>query len=192
MSNIPTMYSLKELHDYIIEHPEKHEIFVFFDFDLTLIDDENDVLLEPQVTKDLFKYLRDNGIYHCIVTARFYDSACDDKKRNLEDMEHNIKYYIHPILEELGMDVSNYKTHETRHVSHKIQNEEGECVGLLYKGIMFGERKGEIIKHYLRQTEIRKAHPIFIDDYEPYLEHVKSHMPTALTIRRNYDNYLID
>lgn len=190
MLEIPTVHSLKELHDYLISHPNKEDIFVFFDFDLTLIDDEKDVLLEPEVTKDLFRYLREAGIYHCIVTARFYNTVCDDDTRELECMDYNIKHYIHPILEQLGMEVHEYQTKDLDKVVHKIYNDDGECVGVMYRGIFFGDKKGEIIKHYLEQSPFNKSQAIFIDDYDPYLENVKSHMPSALVIKREFEHFL--
>ncbi len=190
MKDIPAVYSLRELHDYLETHPDKKEIIVFFDFDLTLIDDDKDTLLEPQVTKDLFKFLRDNQIDHCVVTARFYDTVCDDKTRELSSMDFNIKEYIHPILKQLGSDVSPYQHKDLKNVVHKIRNDDGECVGVLYRGIFFGDKKGEIIKHYLKDAPFNKKHPIFIDDYDPYLKNVRTHMPSVLTIKRFYEDYL--
>lgn len=190
MTEIAAVYSLKELHQYLENHPNKKDVMVFFDFDLTLIDDDKDVLLEPQVTKDLFKFLRDNGIDHCVVTARFYDTVCSDKTRELPAMDFNIKHYIHPILEQLGLDVNPYKGKDLKNVVHKIHNDKGECVGVLYRGIFFGDRKGEIIKHYLEEAPFKKSHTIFIDDYDYYLDNVRTHMPSTLTIKRHYEHHL--
>lgn len=190
MSDIPTIYSLRELHDYLIEYPHKRDIFIFFDFDLNLIDDEKDTLLEPEVTKELFQYLRDNKIYHCILTARFYETVCHKNHREPHAMDENIKYYIHPILEELGLDTS-YHSEDVHHNDFtEFFNEKGECVGVEYRGIFFGDKKGEIIKSYLKVAPFKRNHIIFVDDYEPYLENVKTHMPSVLSIRRNYDNFV--
>ena len=190
MSHIPVIHSLRELHDYLESHPNKQDVFVFFDFDLTLIDDDKDVLLEPEVTKDLFRYLRDNKIEHCIVTARFYDTVCNDDTRELVNMDYNIKHYIHPILEQLGLNVKPYQSKKLKNVIHKIHNHNGECVGVLYRGIFFGDRKGEIIKHYLEKYPIKKSHTIFVDDYDPYLANVRKHMPSTLAIKRHYEHHL--
>jgi len=191
MSDFPTIRSLSELHDYVESHPKKRELFIFFDFDLTLIDDEKDVLLEPEVTKKLFKYLKQHNIGHVIVTARFYDTVCDDEVRNLEDMEENVFDYIHPILEEIGMDIKSYKSPELKNEFMKVYNDEGECVGGLYRGIFFGDRKGEIISYFLKQyPQLQNYQTIFVDDYDPYLHHVKYHNPKTLVIRRDYQDHI--
>ena len=79
-------------------------------------------------------------------------------------MEENIFETIHPIIEQLGMNMEPYKTDDLRDVIMKIEDEDGECVGILYRGILFGDRKGEIIKHFLRKCPMYKPHTIFIDD----------------------------
>ena len=190
MTNIPSISSLSELHEYVKKHPKKDEIFIFFDFDMTLINDMKDTLLEPQITKDLFKYLQDHGIYHAVVTARFYDTVCNKSKRNLQDMEENIFETIHPILEELGMDLNVYKGEDLKDTVMELFNDKRKCVGILYRGIFFGDKKGEIIKHFLKNSGVNKEHIIFVDDYDPYLDNVRKHVPHCLSVKRLYYNLI--
>ena len=191
MTKIRTIYSLKELHDLLEKHDQKHNVMVWFDFDLTIVkphdeDEDFDVLIETEVTKDLFSYLLEHNIYFTIVTARFYDIVCNAKKRDLKAIEDNITRYIFPILEEIGLDISLYKNKNLDDQFHLIKSEKGRCVGLLYKGIIFGANKGQIIKNFRREFGFDKSRPttIFIDDYDPYLNSVVRHVPDAIILKR--------
>lgn len=191
MSKIKTIYSLKELHDLIEKHEDKKRLMIFLDLDLTIIrgsdhNEEIDVLIEPEITKKLFSYIKHHQIYFSFVTARFHDTVCNKKKRNLKDIEENLYATIFPVLEELGLDLSYYKQKKLENKFHLVENEKGRCVGILYRGIFYGSRKGEIIKHYRKEFGLDKSHPhaIFVDDHETYLKSVVKHVPDAIVLRR--------
>ena len=133
-----------------------------------------------------------HGINFAIVTARFYDTACN-KKRNLKDIKNNIDVSIFPILEELGIDVTAYKDKELDDQMHLVRDEKGKTVGLLYKGVIFSGIKGQAIKHYRRQFGWDKKHTtnIFIDDIDTYLNSVVKHVPEAIVLKRHISYPLI-
>jgi len=198
MGKIQNVFSLRELHDLLEQIEDKTKTMVWFDFDLCLVqphetNEEKDVLIEPQTTKNLFAYMMKHGINFAIVTARFYDTACNSKKRDLRDIKDNIDVSIFPILEELGIDVTAYKDKELDDKMHLIKNEKGTTVALLYKGIIFSGIKGQAIKHYRRQFDWDKKHTnnIFIDDIDTYLNSVAKHVPEAIVLRRHISYPLI-
>ena len=190
MNKIRSIHSLSELHDLIEEHPEKDKLFIAFDIDLTVVmGDENDkdVLIEPEVTKKLFKYLIDNNIFFTFVTARFYDRICNKKKRDeiMDEMKENLEM-LYPIFEDLGMDLSEFKHGKLGKDLHLIQDEAGKTQGIMYRGIVLSGKKGQVIKHFRRHFGIDKTHPhtIFIDDIDTYLNSVKKHVPGSVVLRR--------
>lgn len=174
--------------DYILKYLESIDdssgVAVFFDWDDTLVNPDYDTIIEPEITRKLFDHLKENRIFYAIITGRFHDTVCDDMKRNIFDMKHNIIHTIHPSLKKLGVNVDRYLTDEYTKTIYKIYNKYGECVGVLYMGIIFTGRKGETIKNYFLQTGINKPHTLFIDDYEPYLIETTSSMPTIKAFRR--------
>ena len=198
MSKIENIYSLKELHDLLKSIDDKSKINIVFDFDLTLVIEDSfnkniDILIEPEETKDLFSYISKHNIFFFIVTARFYDTVCNKKKRNLQDIKQNIDTSIFPILEELGLDIAQYKEYYFDDKFHIVENDKGKCVGILYRGIFFGDKKGEIIKYYRKQFGFDKSHPItiFVDDHDPYLKNVERHNPEAIVLRRQISDLKI-
>jgi len=193
MSKIKSINSLKELHDIIEKHPNKDQLSIMFDIDKTIVmEDENskDVLIEPEVTKKLFKYLLDNDIFFTFVTARFYDYVCNAKKREsvINEMKENLEE-LYPIFEELGMDLTDYKNGKLGNELRLITDEKGKTMGIIYKGIVLSGMKGPVIKHYKREFGFDKTHPytIFIDDIDTYLNSVKRHVPNSLVLRRKID-----
>jgi hypothetical protein len=185
-----TIYSLRELHDLVENHDEPHRMIIFFDIDLTIVkekDDYSDMLIEPEITKDLFAYLIDNRINFCFVTARFHDTVCDHKTRDLVEMKDNIEGSIFPILEELGIDLTPYRTPAADKEVYYLENGKGEIVGVLYKGIFFGARKGEIIKHYRKEMGLDMTHPhtVLVDDLMENLEGAKQHVPNIILLKRD-------
>ena len=195
MSKIESIHSLSELHDFIEKHPNKDKLFVAFDIDLTIVmDDGNDldILIEPEITKKLFKYLIDNDIFFTFVTARFYDSVCNKKKREkvIDEMKENLEM-LYPIFEELGIDLSDYKSGRLGNDLQLIKDEKGNTQGVMYRGIILSGKKGPVIKHFRRHYGIDKTHPhtVFIDDLDPYLHSVKKHVPGSVVLRRKILNY---
>ena len=193
MSKIKTIYSLAELQDIIEKHPHKDKLSIMFDIDLTIVmEDQNnkDVLIEPEVTKKLFKYLIDNDIFFSFVTARFYDYVCNAKKREtvVDEMKENLEE-LYPIFEDLGIDLTDFKNGKMGNELHVIKDENGRTAGIMYKGIVLSGLKGPVIKHYKREFGIDKTHPytIFIDDVDTYLNSVKRHVPNSLVLRRKID-----
>ena len=194
MRKIRTIYSLKELHRLLEEHDEKKKIVIFFDLDQTIVADcdtnsDLDVLIEPQITKDLFAYMMKHNIYFSFITARFYDTVCNSKKRNLPEIRKNIYETLFPIFEELGIDISGYKSKDMHDKYHIIKNDRNISIGMLYHGIIFGGKKGEIIKHFRSECNLDKSHPItiFVDDHDKYLKSVVKHVPNAIVLRREIE-----
>jgi len=193
MSKIKSIYSLRELHDLVEKHPEKDKLFIAFDIDLTIVmGDENDkdILIEPEVTKKLFKFLIDNNIYFTFVTARFYDYVCNDKRRSkvIEEMKQNLEN-LYPIFEELGMDLTEYKNGNLGNELQVLKDEKGTTQAVVYRGIVLSGKKGPAIREYRKISGIEKSHPytIFIDDIDQYLNSVKRYVPNSLVLRRKID-----
>ena len=193
MSKIKSIYSLAELHDVIREHPNKDKLSVFFDIDLCIVmEDENgkDVLIEPEVTRNLFNYLIDNNIFFTFVTARFYDYVLNTKKREMvvDEIKENIEE-LYPIFEYLGIDLTDFKNGKIGNELRLIKGEKGNVVGIMYRGCLLSGLKGPTIKHFKREFGIDKTHPytIFVDDIDTYLNSVKRHVPNSLVLRRKID-----
>lgn len=181
---IRNISSLDYILNYLKSIENKKDLIVFLDWDDTLVNPDHDKLIEPEITKELFKYMMDNKIFYAIITGRFYDTVCDDKKRNVFEIQHNIQTTMSNILKELGVDIDKYSTNEHKQTVYKIFNENNNCVGILYMGIFFSGRKGDTIKNYLRQTNIKKGKIIFVDDYEPYLTETTASVPNIEAFRR--------
>jgi hypothetical protein len=189
MSRFKHITSLKELLNLIKSHKFPNKLIVFFDLDLTLIqekDDISDELIEPEITKELFDYILKNKIGFSFVTARFHNTVCSERKRNLKEMRQTIEDGLFPIFEDLGIDCECYKK-EINPEAEIIKNDKGKTVGILFHGIFFGIKKGELIKHYMNEHGLNKTHPFtfFIDDLESNLKNVRKHIPGAIVIRRD-------
>ena len=189
--DIKTIYSLRELHKLLENHHDKKRLMIFFDLDLTIIREKEgtdglDELIEPEVTKKLFQYIMKHKIYFCFVTARFYNTVCNEKKRNLKEIEHNLYTTIFPVLEELGIDITPYKNKELADKCHVIKNDRNVTIAALYRGVFFSNRKGEAIKFYRQEFSFDKTHThtIFVDDHDPYLNSVIKNIPDCLVIKR--------
>ena len=183
--NIKNISSLGQVLTYLktIKNPE--DVIVFFDWDDTLVNPDYDNIIEPEVTRELFDYIQANKIFYSIITARFYDTVCDENLRNIYDMKQNIVSTMHPSLIKLGVDISRCITPQFCDTFNRIVNEQGVCVGIIYMGIFFSENKGETIKNYLRMVNMKKKIIIFVDDYEPYLTEVTSIIPNIKAFRRH-------
>lgn len=182
--NIRNISSLDHILTYLKSVKDKKDLIVFFDWDDTLVNPDYDTIIEPEITKELFNYMITNRIFWAIITGRFYNTVCDDKQRNIFDIQSNIQRTMAPTLRKLGVDIDKYMTAEHKETVYKINDEYGNCVGILYMGIFFSGRKGDTIKNYLRQTGIRKSTIVFVDDYEPYLIETTTSLPTVMAFRR--------
>ena len=191
MKNVQTIYSLKELYNLLEKHVDLKRLILFLDLDLTLIQaDENngdkDQLIEPQVTKDMFKFLHDNKVWYQFVTARFHDVICNQKKREacLDEIRQNIED-LYVLFEEMGIDCSSYKNNKCEEME-VLKSSSGRTIGAIFKGLLLGDRKGEVIKYFRLKYNLDKSHPhvIFVDDLPPYLKSVKRHLPFATVIQR--------
>ena len=85
--NISNIDTLNDVLSYLKKTKNKDKISVWLDWDENIINSKNDTIIEPVVTKELFKYMIDNRIFFAIITGRFYDTACDEKTRNIFDMQ---------------------------------------------------------------------------------------------------------
>lgn len=182
--NIKNTNTLGDVLDHVKKHKNKDDLIVFLDFDDTIINARNDKILEPEITKELINYLTTNGIYFSIITGRFYETVCNAEKRELIDMEYNVVETMHPILVELGIDVSTHQTDVFRKDFYEVTDEYGYCVGIVYMGIMFTPHKGPMIKNWMRHTGVKKGSVFFADDFEPYIISVASSLPDAIIFRR--------
>ena len=189
MKNVQTIYSLKELHNLLEKHVDLKRLILFLDLDLTLIqadESDRDILIEPQVTKDMFKFLHDNKVWYQFVTARFHDVICNQKKREayLDEIKQNIED-LYVIFEELGIDCSSFKNNKCEEMEI-IKSDKNRTVGIVYKGILLGDKKGELIKHFRLKYGLHNSHPhvIFVDDLIPYLRGVKKHIPNSVCLQR--------
>lgn len=168
---IKNIHSLDEILNYIKPVENKKDLIVFLDWDDTLVNPDTHKLIEPKIAKELFSYLIENRIFYCIITGRFPN--CISEKRNLNKIKRNIERTIFPVLKSLGVPVDKYSTDEHKKTIYEI-NENEKCIGILYMGIFFSEKKGKTILNYLKQTGINKNKIILVDDYEPYLKEVTS------------------
>lgn len=191
MKNVQTIYSLKELHNLLENHVDLKRLILFLDLDLTLIQadetcPERDVLIEPEVTKKMFKFLHDNKVWYQFITARFHDVICNKKKREacIDEIRENIEN-LYEVFEEMGIDCSEFKNNkiETMEV---IKSEKNRTIGIIYKGILMSEKKGEMIKHFRLKYGLQNSHPhiIFVDDLPAYLRNVKRHLPHSSCFQR--------
>ena len=163
------------------------DIIVWLDWDDNIIDVDTNKVIEPEITKEMIRYMTDNGIHYSFITGRFYDSACDDEKRHLGDMRHNITTTMYPVMRSLGIDTKPLETNnQAARTVYKVSDENGKCVGILYMGIFFSGEKGKTIKNFLRQTATNKKYKIFVDDYEPYLTEVTESVPDILAYPRRF------
>ena len=184
-SKIININTLNDVLLYLKSIENKKSISVWLDWDENIINSETNTIIEPEVTKELFDYMIKNRIFFSIITGRFYDSACDDKKRNIFAMENNIVNTIFPVLRQLGVNTNDFNNEKTRKEYYKIYNEKGKCIGFLYMGIIFSHYKGDAIKNYLRQNRMNYPIKIFVDDYEVYLMEVASSVPDMKIYRRH-------
>ncbi len=184
------MLKVNKIHDFlkiIKAYKEHHKLMIFFDLDSTLIwEDETgeDVLIESDATKKLFKYLHDKDIWYTFCTARYYDVVLQEKKRkkHLGDIKENIEK-LYEIFTELGIDCSEYKNDRSEEIVLKRHN---KPVGLLYKGVLLGDKKGPIIKQFREQYDLESTYPdvVFIDDVDEYLDSVTENVPGCLIVKR--------
>jgi len=196
MSKIKSIYSLKELHDLLEKHVNPNELILFLDLDLTLIkgdDNDMDILIEPEVTKKLFDFLHQKKIWYTFVTARFHNVISSEKKRKetIKEMNENIEM-LYPIFEEIGINCDEFKNNKNEEME-LLKNDKNKTIGIMYKGLLLGDKKGEIIKYFRKKHGLDKTHPhvIFVDDIDKYLRNVKKHVPTAFVYKRQIlDDYL--
>lgn len=164
---VTNISSLATVLEYIKKVDNPDDIIIFFDWDDTLVNPDYDNIIEPEITKELFNYMKDHKIFYSIITGRYHDTVCDEYKRNIFDMQKNIIQTIYPCLNKLGIDTTKYLSEVFKQHLDKIYDEKGKCIGILYMGIFFSGTKGAAIKNYLRQAGLKKKEIIFIDDYEP-------------------------
>lgn len=193
MSKIKSIYSLRELHDLLKTHVNPDKLILFLDLDLTIImadpsssNSDKDVLIEPEETKKLFDFLHKNKIWYTFVTARFHNIVTSERKRKeaLKEMRENIEM-LYPIFEQVGINCDEFKNNKNEELQ-VLRNEKNKPIGIMYKGILLGDKKGEIIKHFRLNHGLDKTHPhvIFVDDIDKYLRNVKKHIPTAFVYKR--------
>lgn len=191
MSKIKSIYSLKELHDLLEKHVNLERLILFLDLDLTVIQEStdgsgDDILIEPEVTKKLFDFLHKNNVWYTFVTARFHNVVTSEKKRKeyLEEMNENIEM-LYPIFEQIGIDCNYFKNNKNEDLQ-VLKNDKNKTIGIIYKGILLGDKKGEIIKCFRNMHGLDKTHPhvIFVDDIDKYLRNVKKHVPSAFVYKR--------
>ncbi len=184
-SKIININTLDDVLCHLKQTKDKHKISVWLDWDENIINSSNDTLIEPEVTKELFRHMLDNKIFFSIITGRFYETACDEKRRNIFDMQANIIGTIYPVLSKLGVDTGRFSTDLHKQSIYKIYNKYGRCIGILYMGIFFSHEKGSTIDNYLKQTKLDLPIKIFVDDYEPYLIEATTSVPDLVTFRRH-------
>jgi hypothetical protein len=181
---VTDIYSLGSILTYLKSIKDPNDVVVFFDWDDTVVDPDYNKIIEPEITKELFDYMKNKHIFYSFITGRFQDTVCDDTKRNIFDIQFNIINTIFPVLNKLGIDTSRYQTNLFKQNPYKICDTSGKCVGLLYMGIFFSGTKGAAIKHYFRQTNQKKSEIIFVDDYVPYLRETTTSIPHVTAFRR--------
>lgn len=184
-SKIMNINTLGTVLRYLKSIPNKDKVSVWLDWDETIVNSSTNIILENETTKELFKYMMDEKIFFAIITGRFYDTACDEHKRNIFEMQVNIKTTIFPVLEQLGIDTKKFLTPEYTQSVYKIFDENGICIGVMYMGILFSHVKGGAIRNFLRQTGLNLPIKIFVDDFEPYLIESTASVPDLITFRRH-------
>lgn len=189
MAKIKNIYSLRELHDLLEKHQDLSKLILFLDIDLTIVqsnEKDEDVIIEPEITKRMFDFLHKNKVWYTFVTARFHEIVCNEKKRNsgISEIRENIEA-LYPVFEQVGIDCSEFKNNKDEELT-VIKNDKNITVGIMYKGILLGNKKGQIIKHFRIQYGLDKSHPhvIFIDDLDRYLKSVQRYVPEAIVVKR--------
>ncbi len=178
-TNIKDIKSLKEVLNFI--KTQSNDITVWLDWDDNIIDATNDKVIEPRITKQLFKYLTDNRIWYGIITGRFSDIICKPEPY-LDEIKDNLEKTIFPILDKLGVKTSRFGQNDFEIIS----DENGKCIGILYMGVFFSGDKGLTIRNFLKDTKFENSTKIFVDDYDPYLFEVTSTIPDIVAFRRKF------
>lgn len=177
--------TLRDVHHWAINHPDHQNLYMFLDYDMTIVDNNrNDALIEPKVTKDFIQDMSKQGIYFAVITARFHDTVCEPHLREIMAMQENILEEMHPTLESLGIDTSNHQSAEAMNNYYEIVDDEGNCWGILYMGILFSPRKGPAIKTWLKHNNLSHMKSAFVDDYDHYIRDVINHVPGVTVFKR--------
>ena len=184
-SKIVNIDTLADVLLYLKSIKNKSDVSVWLDWDENLINSKTDQLIEPEVTKELFKYMLKHRIHFAIITGRFHDTACNESKRNIFHMQNNITQTIYPTLKILGVDINRYATDRDKKNIYRIYDEKKKCVGILYMGIVFSHEKGAALKNYLAQAHLEYPIKVFVDDYEPYLIEATSSVSDIVAFRRH-------
>ena len=177
--------TLDDVLSYIKGVDKPDNIAVWLDWDENIINSDSNTIIEPRITKELIRYMQDTNLFFSVITGRFWDTACNDKLRNLEDMQWNILYNMYPVMRQLGIDTERFNNDYYKNTVYKVFDGR-ECVGVLYMGIFFTGQKGKTIKNFLRQMNMNKQVNIFVDDYEPYLHETTTSFPSIVAFRRRY------
>ena len=186
---IKNINTLDDVLSFIKGVDKPDNIAVWLDWDENIINCDSNTIIEPRITKELIQYMQNNDLFFSVITGRFWDTACNDKLRNLEDMQWNILYNMYPVMRQLGIDTEKFNNDYYKNTVYKIFDD-NECVGILYMGILFTGQKGKTIKNFLRQTNLNKRVNVFVDDYEPYLYETTKSFPSIVAFRRRYpSNY---
>lgn len=176
---LPTLELLRECNKKIV---------LMLDWDNTIVSEKTDTLLEPVVAKQFFAYLTDNQIPFGVVTGRYHDTVADDKKRKLNVMNTDVKKSMFPILKQLKVDIQNLEDLHHDDTLEILYDEDEQCIGIIFLGIMFGFRKGDIINEYCRMMDVDPTDPdtyvFFIDDLDHFLASVIKAVPNIYPIKR--------
>ena len=85
----------------------------------------------------------------------------------------------------MGIDCREFKNNKNE-TMEVIKNDRGRTVGVIFKGILLSDKKGELIKHFRLKYGLHNSHPhvIFVDDLVPYLRGVRKHLPNSICLQR--------
>src|SRR5665648_521629 len=101
MSSYERIININTLDDvlsYIKGVDKPDNIAVWLDWDENIINSDSNTIIEPRITKELIQYMQNSKLFFSVITGRFWDTACNDKLRNLEDMQWNILYNMYPVM----------------------------------------------------------------------------------------------
>jgi hypothetical protein len=103
-------------------------------------------------------------------------------------MNTDIKQSMFPILRQLRVDIDKLEELHHNETLEILYDDDEQCVGIIFLGIMFGYQKGEIIKEYCRMMDVELQDPdtyvFFVDDRDHFLQDVVSSVPNIYPIKR--------
>jgi hypothetical protein len=198
MAEFDEIRTLTQLKDQLEMLPNKSDVVVFFDWDDTLVKSSTKDVLEPAVTKALFKYLDDNIEWYVLTGRGNYTDkilALDDCNKTPERVEQCNRYYfdmmersttgyMYPALADMGVEIPADLPAPVDPNTYQYIKLGDDIVGIVYMGILYSTDKGRAIEGFMQQNAIDKNFVFFVDDNPTFLKQVQQQNPLYIVLKR--------